>query len=187
MDGAKIVLKVSPGDLERCVPSAGVLAQAASRGMEVLVRRHLRKRDATASHKPGFPSSGYWLDAADATTSRAEGATAIVEVDKEGVALHYEGGTVRPKKKALAIPIDPAVAGTWPSEANGVSTGGADDEPYALIWPKGSSHGFIKDTETGDLLWMLVPKATIKADATVLPTDAEIFKAAEDAVGEAFQ
>ncbi len=180
MDSAKIILKVSPGDLERLCPSPRVLAQAASRGMGVLVRRHLRRRDGAASHKPGFPRSGYWLDAADATTSRAEGASAVVEVDKEGVALHHEGGTVRPKKKALAIPLDPAVADIWPSEASGLASG-----ETALIWPKGSNHGFIKDTETGDLLWLLVPKATIKADATVLPTDAEIFKAAEDAVGEA--
>ena len=117
----------------------------------------------------------------------AVGDVARVEVDKPGIALHYEGGTVYPKagKKALAIPIDPSVAGIWPSEASGIGTGGADDEPYALIWPKGSNHGFIKDTETNDLLWVLVPKATIPADPSVLPSDGEILGAAEDAVWEA--
>ncbi len=51
-----------------------------------------------------------------------------------------------------------------------------------MIWPKGSNHGFIKDNERNELLWLLVPKATIPADPDVLPTDDEILTAAENAV-----
>ena len=102
----------------------------------------------------------------------------VVEIEKEGLALHYEGGTVYPKKKALAIPIDPSVADIWPSEASGIATG----DGYAMIWPKGSNHGFIKDAETNDLLWLLVPKATIPADKTVLPEEETILSAAEAAI-----
>ena len=146
------------------------------------MRRHLRRKNSSAQPRPGFPKTDYYADAAETVTGSFSGKTARVEVDKEGIALHYEGGTVYPKKKALAIPVDPSVAGIWPSEANGIGTGGTDDEPYAMIWPKGSSHGFIKDTETNDLLWLLVPTATIPADKTVLPEDGEMLTAAEDAI-----
>lgn len=170
---------------ERLVGDAHALAEAAARGLEVCVRRHLREKDRTASHRPGFPRSGYYADAARDVAASVEGRVAAVEASKEGLALHYSGGTVYPKKKALAIPMDPAVAGIWPSEANAISTGGADDEPYSLVWPKGSDHGFIKDSETGDLLWLLVPKATIKADPSVFPTDEELLDAAESAIWSA--
>ena len=53
------------------------------------------------------------------------------------------------------------------------------------MWPKNSDHGFIKDNASGELLWLLVPKATIPADPGVLPTDGEMLDAAEDYVREA--
>lgn len=171
---------------ESMVPDLKIAAQAAARGMEVLIIGHLRqKNNGTQPNRYGLPKSNYYADAAKNVEANSSGNVATVEIEKDGIALHYEGGTVRPKKKALAIPIDPSVAGIWPSEASGIGTGGADDEPYALIWPKGSNHGFIKDTETNDLLWVLVPKATIPADPSVLPTDDSILNAAEEAVWEA--
>lgn len=170
---------------ETVVPDLKIAAQAASRGMEVLIIDHLRKKNGGTSPRAGFPKSNYYADASKNVSAGSRGSIATVDVEKDGIALHYEGGTVYPKKKALAIPIDPSVAAIWPSEANGIGTGGADDEPYAMIWPKGSTHGFIKDTETNELLWLLVPKATIPADKTVLPSDGEILNAAEAAVWEA--
>ena len=77
-------------------------------------------------------------------------------------------------KKALAIPISPIVAGIWPSEAGAW----ANEDEYSVFWPKNSSHGFIKDNERGELLWLLLPRATIKADPTVMPTDDALHNAA---------
>lgn len=157
-------------------------AEAARMGVSELVREHLRsKNEATRPNRltAGMPKSDYWADAADSVTSEVSGSVATVTVEKEGAALHYYGGVVYPKKKALAVPIDPSVAGIWPSEANALT------DHIAMIWPKNSAHGFLKDTESGDLLWLLLPKATMKADASVLPTDAEIERAAVEAIGEA--
>ena len=151
---------------------------------------HLRARNgATAPNRNGLPKSNYYAKAAqgDSVRSMVAGNVAVVEIGHPGISLHYEGGTVRPRpgKRALAIPVDASVATIWPSEAAGIGTGGADDEPYALVWPKGSDHGWIKDTETNELLWLLVPHARIPADPTVLPSDAEILQAAGDAIQEA--
>ena len=154
-------LKISPDLL---IP-ANMAAEAARLGMSECVREHLRRRNGTRPpSRYGLPKSNYWADAADSVTSEVSGNVAAVNVEQEGAALHYFGGTVHPKKKALAIPIDPSVAG---------------------IWPKNSAHGFLKDAETNELLWLLVPRATIPADPTVMPTDGEIVNAAMDAVLEA--
>ena len=172
-----LALKVHvPSDL---VISANQAAEAARMGVSELVREHLRGRNAATPPKPGFRKSDYWADAADSVTSEVRGSTATVTVEQEGAALHYYGGTVYPRKKALAIPIDPSVAGIWPSEASALT------DHIAMFWPKNSSHGFLKDSETGDLLWLLVSKATIKADPSVLPTDGEILDAAAEAIWEA--
>lgn len=159
-------------------PDAKLCAEVASRGIEVLVIQHLRdKNNSTAPNRYGLPKTNYYAEASNSVFASTDGKTAYVEVDHPGIAMHYEGGTVTPKKKALAVPIDASVAGIWPSELGG---------ELNLVWPKGSSHGFLKDPETSDLLYMLLPKADIPKDETVLPTDGEIFSAVEDALEEAF-
>ena len=50
-----------------------------------------------------------------------------------------------------------------------------------MFWPKNSPHGFLKDKNSSELLYLLVSKATIPADKTVLPEDDDILKAAEEA------
>lgn len=181
----KIVRAILPPDF---IPGDRLTAEKAGKRVADLVIKHLRKKNDSTKPSPfGMPKSNYYAKAADTVQYETAGNKFTVSVgtdstDKNakgmGIALHYHGGTVYPKKKALALPIDPAVAGIWPSEAGSIATGGADDERYALIWPKGSKHGFIKDTETNDLLWLLLPKATIPADPTVLPTDEGIANAA---------
>lgn len=175
------MLKLKIKDPSGILPDVKLLAEEASRGLQVLIRRHLRAKDSSTSPRPGFRKSGYYGDAAEHVEAWSDGRRATVEIDKPGISLHYEGGTVYPKKKALAVPIDPSVAGIWPSEANGIATG----DGYSIFWPKGSSHGFIKENETSKLLWLLLPKATLPADKSVLPTDEEMLNAAEAAIWSA--
>lgn len=178
-------LTISPEAVRDAMPPDRDLLDAAARGMVVAVRRHLREKNSRTPPKNGFPKSNYYAEAGDTARGSVEGGSAVVEVGPDdpngpgsGIALHYYGGTVYPKKKALAIPISPAVAGIWPSEAGAF----ANEEEFAMIWPKNSAHGFIKDAERNELLWLLVPKATIPADPDVLPTDDEMLSAAERAV-----
>lgn len=159
------------------VPEIRIAAEAAARGIEVLVIEHLRKKNAaTKPNKFGLPKTNYYATAAEDVASSVSGKTARVEVNAPGIVLKYTGGTIRPKKKALAMPISPAVHGIWPSERGGDLT---------MIWPKGKSRGYLKDPETNKLLYILLPKVTVRADKTVLPTDDEILSAAENAIMEA--
>lgn len=161
-------------DPESLIPDAHVAAEAAVRGVEALIIEHLRKKnDGTRPNRWGMPKTNYYADAAKNVEASVDGATIRVEIDHPGLAMHYEGGTVYPKKKALALPIDPAVAGIWPSEYS---------RDHQLFKTPGGALG---DADTGKILYILLPKATIPADPSVLPTDTEIFGAVEEALMEA--
>ena len=154
-------------DPERLIPDAHTAAEAAVRGVEVLIIEHLRnKNDGTKPNRWGMPKKNYYADAAKNVEASVDGATVRVEIDHPGLAMHYEGGTVYPKKKALAMPINPAVARIWPSEYS---------QSHKLFK---TPAGALGDAETGEILYILLPKATIPADPTVLPTDEEIADAA---------
>lgn len=165
----KVKIKV-PSDM---ILSGNEAAQAAEFAVRTVVARNFEDHDATAKHRQGFRKSDYWMDASDATVSRVQGNKILVDCDKEGVAMHYAGGVVLPKRKALAIPADPSVGDMWPSEYAG---------EVSLIWNKGESRGALKDPDTGEVLWWLVPKATIPADKSVLPSDDMILTAAIEAI-----
>ena len=161
-------------DPERLIPDAHVAAEAAVHSVEVLIIKHLRnKNDGTKPNRYGLPKTKYYADAAKNVEASVDDATIRVEIDHPGLAMHYEGGTVYPKKKALAMPIDPAVAGIWPSEYS---------RDHKLFKTPGGALG---DADTGKILYILLPKATIPSDQSVLPTDAEIFGAVGEALMEA--
>ena len=162
-------------DPEGLIPDAHAAAEAAVHGVEVLIIDHLRKKnDGTQPNRYGMPKTNYYADAAKNVEASVDGATVRVEIDHPGISMHYEGGTVYPKKKALALPIDPAVAGIWPSEYS---------RDHKLFKTPGGALG---DADTGKILYIRLPKATIKADKSVLPTDEETLNTAEEAVWEAF-
>ncbi len=163
--------------------------EAMAEGARDCIRRHLTDRGLGTPDNPnGLPHSGYWHKAANTTKVESrQGLRAVISVGAEtdnpdepgqGVALHYYGGVVYPTggRKALAIPISPEVAGKNPREVNKLTDG------IALVWPKNSRHGFLKDENTNELLWLLIPKATIKADKTVLPTEETLLSAMEAAI-----
>ena len=153
-------------------------AEAAAAGISQLVIDHLREKNSRTAPKTGFRKTNFWSEVADSVTTSVKGNRGEITIEKEGAALHYFGGTVYPKKKALAIPLSPLVQDIWPSE---------QPSGLELFWPKNSPHGFPKDKDTSELLYLLVSKATIPADKTVLPEDADILKAAEEAIWEAIQ
>lgn len=140
-----------------------ICREAAVAALSNALRKNFRAKNRTANAK-GFPRSYFWQDAAESVTSSVAGNAIVATVRKEGVRLRWQGGVVRPKagKKAIAIPKDPSVADMWPSEYSGA---------LALIWPKASSHGWLKDEESGELLWLLVGQTAHKADPSVIPSD----------------
>ena len=153
------------------------LAQAAGRGVSNAVKRHLVERD-RRGRSDGLPRTGYYGDAASGVTTEVSGNRAVVTIHKEGVALHYYGGVVYPTEghKALAIPKSIQGAGKRPAEAD------PDHTKFALVWPKGEKTGTLRDKETDEVVYLLVSKATIPEDKTILPTEDEMFEAGKSAM-----
>jgi hypothetical protein len=153
------------------------LAQAAGRGVSNAVKRHLVERD-SRGRSDGLPRTGYYGDAAGGITTEVSGSRAVVTIHKEGVALHYYGGVVYPTDghKALAIPKSIQGVGKRPAEAD------PDRTKFTLVWPKGKTTGTLRDKETDEVVYLLVPKATIPEDKTILPTEDEMFEAGKSAM-----
>lgn len=169
--------------LERKIAPPEKLADAAARGVSNLVVDHLLARNASASHREGFPRSGYWADAADDVKVKLNGCVASIVVHAQGLRLHRYGGTVFPKEaKSLAIPARAEVAGVRPKEYD------PSRSKHFLWWPKNRTAGALARREgSGHLtiLWWLVGATHHEADPTVLPPEADMRAAATAAAKEA--
>lgn len=77
--------------------------------LRMQTRDHLKN---LPGNKKGWPSTGFWEDAARATRWEAEGDAVRIVVDKIGVRQRYLGGPITPQVKgALTIPISPIAYG----------------------------------------------------------------------------
>lgn len=150
------------------------LRDAAVRGVRNLVVAHLLARQGTARHRPGMPQSGYWGDAANATTVEMHGGGGVVTVSKEGVALHFYGGVVRPGpgKKALAFPVHPAAAGMRAAEYD------PRREKLEFVPGAGGRAPTLRDAESGEVYYVLIASKTFRPDPSVLPAESEMTSAA---------
>jgi hypothetical protein len=66
----------------------------------------------------------------------------------------------------------------WPSEYG---------ENLDLVWPKGRTSGTLRDKISGEILYLLVPRVTITADKSVLPTEEAYFSSANEAIKEVLE
>lgn len=171
-------LKFTIPTVDDILPRAEELADAWRFGIEVLIKKHLIARDESRPPNGLMPKSGFYTNAAGAVRSSSSGNKAVVEIDQKGVALHFYGGIVLPTNghKALSIPKHPAVHNKKPSEFD------PSRQILSLVWPKGNSAGTLRHKESGAVYYLLIPKATIPADPSVLPSEAEMLDAADKAM-----
>ena len=183
----KLTLKIPADFTILDEPKAG---SAMAEAVRDLVRRHFTNRSLHAApSRFGIPPSGFWHKAAGTVkVASHRGLRAVISAGAEssdpkepgqGIALHYYGGTVYPTggKKALAMPVNPAVWDQWPAEFD------PSREKLSLVWPKGSKTGTLRDKDTGEPYYILMAHATIPADRSVLPEEDALHSAAQDAIG----
>jgi hypothetical protein len=173
-----MTLKIHISPAVDVLPPAEELADAGRYGIEVLVKNHLIARNGSRPQRGAMPKSNFYANAARSVTSSVNGNKAEVTINQLGVALHYYGGIVLPTngRKALAIPKHPAVHDQKPSEMD------PSRQILKLIWPKGSSAGTLRHKDSGEVYFLLVSKANIPADRSVLPTEAAMQDAATKAM-----
>lgn len=154
------------------------LREAAVRGVRNVVYAHLVARDGTARHQPGMPRSGYWGSAATSTTFELNEHGGVVSIPKEGVALRYYGGVVRPGpgKKALAFPVNPAVAGMRAAEYDPMHT------KLDFVPGRKGKAPTLRDADSGEVYYVLLASKKFGADKTVLPPESVMLAAAVSAM-----
>ncbi len=160
------------------LPADEELADMARSGIEELFKNHLLARNDSRPSRGTMPKSSFYAHAAESVTSSIDGNVAEITIGQKGVALHYYGGVILPTngRKALAIPKHPAVHDEKPS------TFDPSRQILALVWQKGKSAGVLKHKETNEVYFLLIPRATIPADETVLPTESATYEAAAKAM-----
>lgn len=161
-----------------------------------LTRDHLAKN---GTNKRGWPSTGFWEDAARATNWKAVDAGGIlISIAKIGVRQRYRGGPIVPKNvRALAIPINSESYGKTPKDF---------DNLILIKTPKGAylAQGSFEEvgrTNAGKLsrrgkhnvikrqvltfLFKLSMGVNQDADPEVIPSDADYTNTALKALNEA--
>lgn len=175
----------------RVLPVVGRAASEATRG-------HFFARDRTHANKSDFPRSHFWTQAAEATAHKVEGDTVLVSVNKPGVVLQFAGGVVEPQTvKYLTIPVHAEAYGRRAREFDDLEVAfGKGGKPYGLRrearevrdvrqarQPRGQA-GATAKPPPGPLLYLLVKKATIEPDDSVLPTAEDYRAAVQDALDD---
>lgn len=94
------------------------VAERISEPLRIFWRDRLKS---LGKNKRGWPSTGFWEDAARKTTSFVQDNGLLLVCDKLGVRQRWKGGPIKPDKAgALAIPISPVSYGHRPSEFPGL-------------------------------------------------------------------
>jgi len=154
----------------------------------------------------GADHSGYWADAARSVqVPRIEGDSIAIPINKLGLRLRYYGGTVKPGKgiswktgkptQWLSVPAVASAYGTRTQEFD-FSAGGLGNLRFVYFRPdlaalverlasviKKTRNGVYKHVAStiGTVIFWLKKSITHQPDPSVLPTDAEMLEAAEEA------
>lgn len=165
--------------------------------VEISVTGAVKKRllqHGQKQNRLGAPSTNFWLRASDSveteSTGTAAGGTVIIRITQRGVALHLHGGTVRPKGtseitgKPIRFLTIPKVAQAHGKTVAMLRALGVDLYPGrgGLLRQTGPQ----RDSEGDEMWFVLARSATIKADATVVPSEAALAAAGTEAILELF-
>ncbi len=107
-------------------------------------RDHLKRLPRNAR---GWPSTGFWEEAADSVNAIPDGDTLILRADKQGLRQRFYGGVIEPRHaRMLTIPISPVSYGHRASEFPGL---------FLLRTGKGAylvQQGFEISAKTGNMV-----------------------------------
>ena len=173
--------------LIRALKDRSGLHRAMANGGRIAVQDHFAKFAMGNRNRFGRPST-FWRRMRGATQAESSAQSAAVVMERE-VALRRFGGTIRPTgpRKALTIPVNPRAYNRKAASFDGL---------FVVKFKKGTRQGGGKGSvflarkgRKGalELMYLLTPKATIKPNADVLPTDAALAAAVKEAATQYLQ
>lgn len=160
--------------LIRALKDRSGLHRAMANGGRIVVQDHFAKFAMGNRNRFGRPST-FWRRMRGATRAESTASAAAVVMERE-VALRRFGGTIRPTgpRKALTIPVSPRAYNRKAASFDGLF----------FVKPKKNGNVFLaRKGRKGaiELMYLLLPKATIKPNPDVLPTDVQLTDAVKEA------
>lgn len=150
---------------------------AAAVGVSVykLFRAHFR---ALGPNKKGWPSTGFWRDAANATNWQAVAGGVKISIAKIGVRQRLQGGEIHPvNAQALTIPISTEAYGHTAADFPGAFLLKTKKGAYIVQYTSGKGKHAIFN-----FLFKLVQSVDQEPDPNVIPSSEETLDTAAKAV-----
>lgn len=102
--------------IAKCSPAR--LGKVLGQPLATFFRVHLKSNP---RNKRGWPSTGFWEEAADSVQFIPQENGVILRADKQGLRQRWKGGPISPQKgKAIAFAISPASYGKFPRDFPGL-------------------------------------------------------------------
>lgn len=178
-------------------------------GVEHAIRTHLDEAGYVGrKNKLGGNSTGFWKAVSNSVASVASESEAVVSLAHRGVALHYFGGEVVPKKaKALSVPVHKSAHGIYARQYPGrlayipaatqfgpFRKGAGQDTVGYLVRgetytrTRGKNKGkegvrALPKDRGGELIYVLRSRTHHAPDKNILPTEEKMTAAAAEAGG----
>jgi hypothetical protein len=187
-----IVTDQASAPLEKKVAalSSERVAKVAGPRLREFTRDHIKR---LPKNKKGWPSTGFWEDAARGCTWEVIGDVAsrqhavLIRVNKVGFKQRYYGGPIRPvSAKALTLPISPKAYGKSASEFPGLFLMVTRKGAYLVRYAGGTTAKgrFKKQLSTLEFLFKLSPGVMQKGNRDIVPSPIALRQQALLAVGD---
>jgi len=151
------------------------LADRAGTAVAVLVRGRLRKKP---DNKKGWPSTGFWRDAANSVSHYPVEGGQVVSIAKIGMRQRFFGGSIRPvNAQALTIPISPEAYGHTAADFPGAFLLKTKTGAYLVRYTNGRGRNALFD-----FLFKLSGGVDQPPDPSVLPSKDEMLAVANEAI-----
>ena len=141
-------------------------------------QRHLRALNQARPNGLGGRGTNYYAAAARGTSYSVQPDGVTISINQIGIALHYYGGTVRPRAaKYLTIPAAPEAHGKRARDFGDLEVVfGREGRPIALARKARGKRGF------GTILFRLVKSVTQRPDPTTIAPRSELIAGVTTAI-----
>jgi hypothetical protein len=165
-------------------PGSQAAREAIGGAVVKLVQDNFR---ALPTNERGFPSTGYWQRAAEATSYAVDHDDVVVRVDRIGIRQRFLGGVIQPARgKFLTIP---AIAETYGCQAADFSNLKVVRGVFETWWGKTTSLALAPSdwdkskADSQNVYFWLVAQVSQEGNPDVLPSEDDMLDAASEAVG----
>lgn len=163
------------------------LARVVGPKLRVVTRDHLKRNP---RNKKGWPSTGFWEDAARSVTWESDAVSVTIRINKLGVSQRYYGGVIQAvTAKFLTIPISAQAYGKTVADFPGSFLIRTPKGAYIVQYAGGNTAKgkFKKQNATLEFLFKLKRSVKQEENRSVIPDAITYTAVALDAIADYFR